>query len=45
MGRESPAASMDTSGKILYAKQNEIWGANVKAKLEEQANDGESLVC
>jgi len=43
MGRESPAASMDTSGKILYAKQNEIWGANVKAKLEEQANDGESL--
>ena len=31
IGREEPVASMDTSGKIIWARQNEVQTANVKA--------------
>ncbi len=30
MGREVPVASMDTSGKIIWAKHNEIQTVNIK---------------
>lgn len=30
MGREVPIASMDTSGKIIWAKHNEIQTVNIK---------------
>jgi coatomer subunit beta' len=30
MGREVPVASMDTSGKIVWAKHNEIQTVNIK---------------
>lgn len=31
MGKEAPVASMDGSGKIIWAKHNEIQTVNVKA--------------
>lgn len=31
LGREEPVASMDNSGKIIWAKQNEIQTVNIKA--------------
>jgi hypothetical protein len=31
MGREVPVASMDSSGKIIWAKHNEIQTVNIKA--------------
>ena len=31
IGREEPVASMDASGKIIWARQNEVQTANVKA--------------
>jgi hypothetical protein len=31
MGREVPVASMDTSGKIIWAKHNEIQTVNIKS--------------
>eukprot|EP01125_Pyxidicula_operculata_P006786 TRINITY_DN2331_c0_g1_i1.p1 TRINITY_DN2331_c0_g1~~TRINITY_DN2331_c0_g1_i1.p1 ORF type:complete len:896 (+),score=185.86 TRINITY_DN2331_c0_g1_i1:92-2779(+) len=46
MGREIPAASMDQTGKIILAKQNEILLANVRSALEggeKEPKDGESL--
>jgi coatomer subunit beta' len=30
MGREVPVASMDTGGKIIWAKHNEIQTVNIK---------------
>jgi coatomer subunit beta' len=30
MGREVPVTSMDTSGKIIWAKHNEIQTVNIK---------------
>jgi len=43
MGREAPAASMDESGKILYAKQNEIMSTNIRAQLDEHVADAERM--
>lgn len=31
IGREEPVASMDTSGKIIWARHNEIQTVNVKS--------------
>lgn len=31
LGREEPAMSMDSSGKIIWAKHSEIQQANLKA--------------
>ena len=44
MGREEPAVSMDSSGKIIWAKDNEIQSANVKNAVESQVLDGENLI-
>ena len=32
IGREEPVASMDSSGKIIWARHNEIQTVNVKAR-------------
>ncbi len=31
LGREEPVASMDNSGKIIWARHNEIQTANIKS--------------
>ncbi len=31
IGREEPVASMDTSGKIIWARHNEVQTVNVKS--------------
>lgn len=33
LGRDEPAISMDTSGKIIWAKHSEILTANVKTGI------------
>eukprot|EP01051_Picozoa_sp_SAG22_P012892 SAG22_NODE_1385_length_4533_cov_11.714253_2_plen_586_part_00 len=43
IGREDPVCSMDSSGKILYAKHSEVWAANVKTVSSEEMVDGERL--
>ncbi|CAD6336442.1 unnamed protein product [Miscanthus lutarioriparius] len=44
IGREKPVASMDSSGKILWAKHNEIQTVNIKAVgADAEIADGERL--
>ncbi|VDK81392.1 unnamed protein product [Litomosoides sigmodontis] len=46
LGREKPAVSMDSSGKILWAKHSEMQQANLKtldAATLEQIQDGERI--
>ncbi|XP_052225697.1 coatomer subunit beta'-like isoform X7 [Dreissena polymorpha] len=43
LGREEPAMSMDSSGKIIWAKHSEIQQANIKAMGEQEVKDGERL--
>ncbi|GBG64185.1 hypothetical protein CBR_g40885 [Chara braunii] len=44
MGREEPVASMDGSGKVVWAKHNEIQTVNIKSVgAEVEMNDGERL--
>ncbi|CAL1546378.1 unnamed protein product [Lymnaea stagnalis] len=43
IGRDEPAISMDSSGKILWAKQMEIQQANTKAIGDREIKDGERL--
>nr|CAB3468287.1 unnamed protein product [Digitaria exilis] len=44
IGREEPVASMDNSGKIIWAKHNEIQTVNIKAVgAEAEIADGERL--
>ncbi|RKO85725.1 coatomer WD associated region-domain-containing protein, partial [Blyttiomyces helicus] len=43
LGREEPAVSMDKSGKIIWAKQNEILTANIKATVDDNVKDGERI--
>uniref|UniRef100_A0A3Q2YA40 Coatomer subunit beta' n=1 Tax=Hippocampus comes TaxID=109280 RepID=A0A3Q2YA40_HIPCM len=43
VGREEPAMSMDTSGKIIWAKHSEIQQANLKAMGDTEIKDGERL--
>jgi coatomer subunit beta' len=42
LGKEEPTASMDQSGKIIWAKQNEIQTVNL-AQFEGNIKDGENL--
>ena len=45
-GRDDPVASMDGAGKLVWARQAEVWGANVKALGPDAlgaAEDGERL--
>ncbi len=44
LGREEPAVSMETSGKIIWAKHNEIQTSNIKAAAEGDVKDGERIV-
>ena len=45
LGREEPAVSMDTSGKIIWAKHSEIQTANVKATGDDTSfEDGERVI-
>ncbi|CAG8662791.1 2538_t:CDS:10, partial [Funneliformis caledonium] len=43
LGREEPAVSMDNSGKIIWAKHNEIQTANIKAGHDDNIKDGDRL--
>ncbi|XP_061422256.1 coatomer subunit beta' isoform X2 [Lethenteron reissneri] len=43
LGREEPAMSMDSSGKIIWAKHSEVQQANLKAMGEAEIKDGERL--
>eukprot|EP00039_Didymoeca_costata_P000221 m.44624 g.44624 ORF g.44624 m.44624 type:complete len:899 (+) comp10127_c0_seq1:120-2816(+) len=42
LGREEPAVSMDSSGKIVWSKHNEVQQANL-SKISEEIKDGESI--
>jgi len=42
-GREEPAMSMDSSGKIIFAKHSEILQANLKNLGDTEYKDGERL--
>lgn len=43
LGREEPAMSMDSSGKIIWAKHSEVQQANLKAMTDSDIVDGERL--
>lgn len=43
LGREEPAMSMDSSGKIIWAKHSEVQQANIKAIADQEIKDGERL--
>jgi coatomer subunit beta' len=43
MGKEQPVASMDPSGKIIWARHTEIQMVNVKSATGEAVADGERL--
>jgi len=44
LGREEPAMSMDTSGKLVWAKHSEIQQANLKMIVDQsEIKDGERL--
>ncbi|XP_058226848.1 coatomer subunit beta'-2 [Rhododendron vialii] len=44
IGREEPVASMDNSGKIIWAKHNEIQTVNIKSVgVDYEVTDGERL--
>ncbi|KAG0345867.1 Coatomer subunit beta' [Podila humilis] len=43
LGREDPTVSMDTGGKIIWAKHNDIQTANIKATLGDEIKDGERI--
>ncbi|XP_021910987.1 coatomer subunit beta'-1-like [Carica papaya] len=44
IGREEPVASMDNSGKIIWAKHNEIQTVNIKSVgADFEVTDGERL--
>lgn len=43
LGREEPAMSMDSSGKVLWARHSEVQQANLKAMGDAELRDGERL--
>lgn len=43
LGREEPAVSMDSSGKVVWAKHNEVQQANLSKIAEEDLKDGELM--
>ncbi|KAF9128507.1 Coatomer subunit beta' [Mortierella sp. 14UC] len=45
LGREEPTVSMDSGGKIIWAKHNDIQTANVKASMGDGTKDGERIAC
>ncbi|KAF8972005.1 hypothetical protein BGZ46_010162 [Entomortierella lignicola] len=45
LGREEPTVSMDSGGKIIWAKHNDIQTANIKASIGDEVKDGERIVC
>lgn len=44
LGREEPAVSMDTSGKILWAKHSEMQQANLKT-IDQATLDAAQGIC
>ncbi|CAE6422374.1 unnamed protein product [Rhizoctonia solani] len=43
LGREEPSFSMDQAGKIVFARNNEILGANLQTTHEDPTPDGQKL--
>jgi len=43
LGREEPAMSMDSGGKIIWAKHSEMQQASLKALEKDEIQDGERL--
>jgi len=43
LGRDEPAMSMDSSGKIIWAKHSEIQQANLNAVVDVELKDGEKV--
>lgn len=43
MGKDTPVASMDTGGKVIIARHNEVSAVNVKT-VQGELSDGERLV-
>ncbi|CAE7224546.1 unnamed protein product [Rhizoctonia solani] len=43
LGREEPSFSMDQSGKIVFARNNEVLGANLQAAQEDPTPEGQKL--
>ncbi|XP_035536154.1 coatomer subunit beta'-like [Morone saxatilis] len=43
LGREEPAMSMDSSGKVMWARHSEVQQANLKTMGEAEIRDGERL--
>ncbi|XP_064157381.1 coatomer subunit beta'-like [Anguilla rostrata] len=43
LGREEPAMSMDSNGKIIWARHSEVQQANLKAMGDAEIKDGERL--
>uniref|UniRef100_A0A3Q3W2D8 Coatomer subunit beta' n=1 Tax=Mola mola TaxID=94237 RepID=A0A3Q3W2D8_MOLML len=43
LGREEPAMSMDSGGKVLWARHSEVQQANLKAMGDAEMRDGERL--
>jgi len=44
IGRDSPAASMDETGKIIFAKQNDVMIANIRTAIDSgSVVDGERI--
>uniref|UniRef100_A0A673A7I4 Coatomer subunit beta' n=1 Tax=Sphaeramia orbicularis TaxID=375764 RepID=A0A673A7I4_9TELE len=44
LGREEPAMSMDSSGKVMWARHSEVQQANLKAMGDTEIKDGERLL-
>ncbi|XP_030600997.1 coatomer subunit beta' isoform X2 [Archocentrus centrarchus] len=44
LGRVEPVMSMDSSGKVIWARHSEMQQANLKAVLETEIKDGERLL-
>ncbi|KAH7343226.1 coatomer protein [Rhizoctonia solani] len=43
LGREEPSFSMDQSGKLVFARNNEVLGANLQTAQEDPTPDGQKL--
>ncbi|KAJ2850170.1 Coatomer subunit beta', partial [Coemansia erecta] len=43
LGRDDPSVSMDTNGRIIWSKHNEIRSANVKSAMDSGLADGERI--
>jgi coatomer subunit beta' len=44
LGREEPSISMDNTGKIVWAKHNEIQTANIQQVDLEGSQDGDKII-